>query len=156
MLHFQQQPDSHNCVTACIAMIVDRSVDELIEELDTLKSSIPEGQVNNWDVEDRFAHAQFYSKFAAENIVYFGHRPREIKQGHVYMLTVPGINIPGNFHSVVLDWTDEHPVILDPSKGRRNGQAYYYVWGMPSDKIQIMLETWLVRFQIKPTRIVLN
>ena len=114
-LKHQQQPTHNSCMSACVAMISNQSVTEVVEQ---------------W-------HDKFHSKAAwlddamdHYSIPYFYGHPKkaELLSGFIYFLTVPSLNIVGGQHQI-LAAVKEGPVveIFDPAKGRDG--AKYYVYG---------------------------
>lgn len=136
-IKWQQQPTSNTCVAACIAMIVDAPVEQIVDAF----------------------HHQFFDKQTIkirDILTYldlsYNARPLDvgsrIMPGLVYLLTVPSLNVQGCFHCVVVDYRDpSNPRVLDPGKGRK-GSKYYTLDNAPSDPLAFIMVSWIVEFEI--------
>ncbi|HCW3117106.1 hypothetical protein [Citrobacter amalonaticus] len=133
-LKHQQQPTHNSCMSACVAMISNQSVTEVVEQ---------------W-------HDKFHSKAAwlddamdHYSIPYFYGHPKkaELLSGFIYFLTVPSLNIVGGLHQI-LAAVKEGPVveIFDPAKGRDG--AKYYVYGECKKAEERELISWTIDLAI--------
>lgn len=131
---FQTQTLANNCVSACIAMVLNRPVEEVT--------------------------AEFHSKYHAHQISveqYLWshgckvHIPRadevRVVSGAVYLLCVPSLSESGAFHCVLLDWRDnDAPVLLDPSRLAR--RHYVYPGQLTDPLTEFELRSWVVDCRI--------
>lgn len=145
IIPFIRSPDNISCLAACLAMLTDNAFTFVKEQWPTL----PNGDQIHWKDEDRFI-SEFMTTAGLENELRFN-SPDTLMEGEVYLLVVPSINTPGVWHSIVVDFRSYPPRVLDPNMGRKQGQAYFYVWPTSQDlraKNQIPLTSWLVRAKI--------
>jgi len=111
-IKLQNQIDDKTCTSACIAMILHRPVNEVIE-----------------DFHDKFmadeVRASAYLRSQRIRTRACLSEDRDLTWGFVYLLAVPSINKEAGLHSVVVDMRDEdNPKVFDPQEGR-DGRKYY-------------------------------
>lgn len=134
----QTQPTPLSCACTCIAMLVGKPAQEMIDE----------------------HHYSFYHEGAelccildAEGINYKTYRTTETMRmvpGFLYLLTVPSLNIKGGNHEVLVDFRDvTNPVCYDPAKGYKD--RFYYTF----DEMEVDenvwafgLHSWVIDLQI--------
>ncbi|MDB2179364.1 hypothetical protein [Citrobacter farmeri] len=133
-LKHQQQPTHNSCMSACVAMISNQSVTEVVEQ---------------WH--DKFHSKEAWLDDAMDHyrIPYFYGHPKkaELLSGFIYFLTVPSLNIVGGQHQI-LAAVKEGPVveIFDPAKGRDG--AKYYVYGECKKAEERELISWTIDLAI--------
>lgn len=101
----RQQPDGQTCMATCLAMLLDMDTAECVARYhDKLYSQ------DFW----------FDDILDEHNIPYeYGHPARgKLYQGHVYLATVPSLNNAGGTHQIVIDYSHDEYVVLDPNIGR--------------------------------------
>ncbi len=96
------QPSKHSCMAACLAMVTGLPVEYVRQRL-------PEPA--NADECTRFlAHHQVRTELLRED---------QLWAGHLYIISLCSLNLPGQLHAAVLDWRDEQaPALYDPNFGR--------------------------------------
>ena len=106
-----QQPTDHSCVHACISMVTGVPVEDIIDE---------------YSLEDE-GMALDQEHVVVDTLGYFHityHAP-VVLQGRVFLVTVPSMNIVGNFHRIVIDArVPDNPHVYDPNKGRKGKLCY--------------------------------
>lgn len=138
MIKHQQQPTFNTCMSACIAMVASRPVDEVVELWHEKLQSKAAGIDNALD---------YY------NIPYFYGHPRSatLWDGFIYFLTVPSLNIVGGLHEVIAIFADGHENILfDPAMGRPGSK--YYVFGEPKTDNEVEIISWTVDLAVPLVR----
>lgn len=121
MLNHVQQPTADTCVSACLAMLLNKPVQNVI---------------------NAFHEAYHHDSMRVNEFTYLSglglpvqkcYTLEELDDEYVYMLGVPSLNIPGIMHSVVLyfqdwDYCGEEPdiVVLDPNKGKEGKKWYHF------------------------------
>lgn len=107
------QPTGLTCTSACLAMITFKPVQDVVLEFDAA-----------YNAHDT-TPAEYLESLGYHPKRYYTDSFNELEPGHIYLLTVPSVNLNGLLHHVVLDFRDElDPVVLDPSRGRE-GKRYY-------------------------------
>lgn len=133
------QPTQTSCVCTCVAMLLGKTAQEVI---------------------DKWHHAYYFQQeflgdiLQAEGVAYechyAAHSPT-LKPGGLYLLTVPSLNVDASFHQVIVDWRDEaKPVCFDPCKGRGDNLKYYTLDKDEWDDVNnaVLLVSWVLDFTI--------
>ncbi|UAN48029.1 hypothetical protein KGP17_11110 [Serratia sp. JSRIV001] len=138
MIEHQQQPTFNTCMSACIAMVASRPVDEVVEL---------------W-------HEKFHAKtdwlddaLDHYGIPYFYGHPKQgtLRNGFVYFLSVASLNIVGGLHQVIAILVEgDKPVFLDPVMGRPGSK--YYVFGEPKTDSEASIISWTVDLAVPLAR----
>ena len=139
MIQFVQQPTHNTCTSACLSMITGIPVADVISDF---HNDWVDGQKTNpskFLLKHGFEHSQ--EKFVWNNNIY---------GGHVYLLTVPSLNIVGGMHHIIFDANQEiGKRVFDPIKGRPD-KTYYVDWiGDEVDKNEVKLSSWVVDLEIE-------
>lgn len=132
-LVLQRQPDQHTCVAACLAMVLNRPVQEVVDEFHA-------------DFEQRKHEVDQYACTQGALLARTEDRQR-LQANKVYFLLVPSLNSPGMFHQVLAD-TRHGFEIFDPA--RQGTQAYcgrseFDLMGEPG-YTQIL--TWIIDYEV--------
>lgn len=133
MIKHQQQPNGVTCTSACIAMILDKPVSEVVAEFH----------------DDYFSNKINAADYLRKNNVVF----RELHQSEkldwkLYITIVASLNTIGDLHHIIIDLRDGGLAVLDPNKGRK-GIKYYIHWDdKPKNDLEIPLSTYIVDMEI--------
>jgi hypothetical protein len=119
-------------MSTVIAMISGRSVHEVIDTYD----------------HEFCARNIWYDRPLRDyGITYLrGHLDRaDLMSGFAHLFTVPSLNIPGDFHAVLLVWAidQENPIVLDPNY-LRDGKHFYVFEASPDEPMAHTLINWRV------------
>ncbi len=137
ILNHLTQTQDLNCASTCIAMILNGDVGEVTEEF---HDKYVGQEMEVWEYLD--AQGIKYRRCMADE--------RKLKGDHVYIMSVPSVNIPSGNHYIVVQMTDDAKnwYILDPNKGKEGRKVY----GEDTDingwtpsfefKIEDLLEYW--------------
>lgn len=122
-----KQTQSDACVATCCAMLLNRPVEEVIEEF----------------------HKDFtnYLKTTDEYLAEQGVKVRRTEDrttllfNRIYMLLVPSINTPGMFHQILADTRHGKVVIYDPSRNLRYSME-------PQGEMERQLMSWVIDYEV--------
>lgn len=128
-----KQPTLNTCVSACLAMILDKPVEEVVAEF----------------------HDKYYDSWKTttyDYLVYNGKRPvpysgggvERISTGNVYLATVASLNVPGALHQVVLDLSDSKFIVHDPMRGWPGKKYYIGPDEDPEQEGAFIIHSWSV------------
>lgn len=134
----QQQPTSTSCVSACLAMLLDVPVQQVVD-----------------DFHDKY-HAQEqlpHEYLAAKGLTTSPGKSTELAlyPGKLYLVAAPSLNIEANMHEIIVDFRDKENcmVILDPNQGKEGKKYYVY---KPEAKLQeneVNLICWFIDYEIE-------
>lgn len=114
MITFQQQPDDKTCVSACLAMLLDVPVDQVVREFH-------DGYMARETAVDTFLGG-----FGIKAEPCYSAKPAPVENG-LYLVAVPSLNIPATTHQVIFDSRDlEDFHFYDPQRGRPDRR--FYIW----------------------------
>lgn len=116
-LKLQQQPTGDTCVSACLAMILDLPVQQVIDEF------------HRDYCDDKITSAEYLqSKGVKVKIHPAITRKRSFKGLH--LITVPSLNIEGALHQIIWDRRvgEDGPIIFDPNEGKPGKRYYVNKW----------------------------
>lgn len=130
----QLQPTPDTCTSACLAMILD----------------VPVANVVEYFHEDWVAGKTDPALFLARNLAKFQiHREpfdNTLEYGKVYLLTVPSINVMSKNHHVIVDMRhgEGKEIVYDPNNGRVDIK-YYVGWTKGRQVLeQYPLNSWAI------------
>jgi len=106
-----QQSTDNGCMSACIAMVLDLPLDEVME---AFHDDYHEGEIRAEDY-IRMRGVDVELLFAAGSRVY---------SDQLYIVSVPSLNLEGINHVVVMDTRNNETKVFDPNEGRE-GKRYY-------------------------------
>lgn len=139
VIEHQTQPTPMGCVCTCLAMLMGRSVIDVIEQYHD--SYFSEKSI---DIVDILADNGFiFQREWADTVT-------TLLPGAVYVLTVPSLNIPGGLHMVLMDYRDPHnPRVLDPAKGYGT-RKYYTCDTYEADSVDaaFLMFSWIIGYTI--------
>lgn len=134
------QPTQNTCVCTCVAMLLGKTAQEVI---------------------DKWHHAYYFQKEFLGDILeeeglsvecHYSAGSAKLLPGNLYMITVPSLNIEGSLHQVIVDWRDAAvgPVCLDPAKGLSDRKYYTLSEDEWDDVVEArLLTSWILDFTIK-------
>lgn len=130
MITLVTQTTPTNCVSACIAMIMDKPIDKVTAEFDQrYKSDFEISELDYFRENDIDCEACFSTQ-------------RQLFKGFVYTLAVPSLNIDGGLHSIVCYCPHEgEPQLFDPNKGRE--ERKHYVLADAQDPMTVKLSSYV-------------
>lgn len=135
----QMQPTPDTCTSACLAMILDVPVENVVEFFH----------------KDWMARKTDPAHFLVRNFVKFQiHREpydNVLKYGEVYLISVPSVNITGRNHHLLVDMRqgEGKEIIYDPNEGRMD-KSYYVGWTKGREKDgQYPLKSWTIELLIE-------
>lgn len=115
----QQQPTGKSCVSTCLAMLLDKPVQEVIDEFHADYS-------NGDNDEDKYLE----SKGLICRALWSNHRTLE--EGKLYLVSIPSLNLVAYTHEIIFDWRDPTEFkVIDPNMGKEGKK--YYVWKLAED-----------------------
>lgn len=112
----QMQPCPYSCVSTCMAMIVGRPAQEVIEEMHK--------PYRDGDLTMR----QMLERLGVEYTAFFSLDCPPLADEGVYLCTSPSLNIEGGNHQILIEVTDDGYFVFDPVYGR-DGRKYYVARG---------------------------
>jgi hypothetical protein len=127
-IHLQKQPGFMMCVSACVAMILRRPVDHVVDEFHKPFMDF-EIEVDTYLAKQGVEAVRTMDRYT-------------LHPNCVYMVTVPSLNSIGKFHEVIVDMRTEK--VYDPS--REPAQQYEIeVSGEPGFT---GLMSWIIDYEI--------
>ena len=136
----QTQPTSNTCVCTCLAILLGKPAQEVIDKWHARYYTQQEVMLDILE-EEGFAVECHYSAGRAT-----------LLPGFAYLLTVPSLNLEGQMHQVIVDWRDAAvgPVCLDPAKGLPDRKYYTLSEDEWDDVVEArLLTSWILDFTIK-------
>lgn len=128
-----KQPTANSCVSACLAMLLNKPVQEVMAEFH-------DKYYNGWQI----TVYDYLVKNGVECIPYSGGGDERITSGNVYLATVASLNIPGSLHQIILDLSDGKFVIHDPIKGWPGKKFYVGPDEDPEQEGAFIIHSWSV------------
>lgn len=127
---WQQQPTPDSCMVTCLAMAVNKNVQEMYDQH---HDELYEKRYWLDDVLDCYDVPYFY-----------GHPKKNgLLSGFVYFITVASLNIEGGLHQILVKRDrDGVTTLYDPVKGREGKR--YYVYGDSTAPDNVSLITWVI------------
>lgn len=98
------QPTHNTCVSACMAMILDKDIDIIVNEF---HDKYWENSIENNEFDYLDKHGVAYELCTA--------RDQGIYEGTINYLSVPSLNIVGGIHAIIVDARNGY-VVYDPCK----------------------------------------
>lgn len=108
----QMQPCPYSCVSTCLAMIIGRPAQEVIDEM---HKSYRDGELTL---------RQMLESLGIEYTAFFSLDCPPLADEGVYLCTSPSLNIEGGNHQILIEVTDENYFVLDPVRGREDRKYY--------------------------------
>lgn len=123
-----QQTQKLNCASACLAMLTDKTVEEVTEDFH-------EGYTNN--IKEVWEYLE--QNDVLFTILLAGCRLPDLDK--VYLASVPSLNIKGGLHYIVIETTEDgNWWIYDPNLGREE-----VMWYVASDKHVINEQSFAIK-----------
>lgn len=135
-LQHQIQPTWNSCASTCVAMLLGRPVQDVVNELhDAYMADVC--ALPHY----LHRHGVKFKPAVSDGGAPDGYVENRIEFGHLYLLTVPSLNMDATLHFILLDARDDKAVAtLDPNMGRE-GKRYYINWfDEPTGPEQIRLD----------------
>jgi len=133
------QPTPTTCVCTCVAMLLGKTAQEVVDKWHDLYYHHQEPLMDILE-EEGLSVEYHYSAGSAK-----------LLPGNLYMITVPSLNIEGSLHQVIVDWRDTAvgPVCLDPAKGLLDRKYYTLSEDEWDDVVEArLLTSWILDFTI--------
>lgn len=137
LIKHQQQPDATSCVCTCIAMLINKPASDIIAEFhdDYMEGNVSvENYLALWNISALPMLTTDWRK----------------KDGGLYLVVAPSLNIKSLTHQLILDWRDVKagPVVFDPNQGKTGKEYYVNKW--PQDLLdgEYNLEGFSFDFEI--------
>lgn len=131
----QQQPTPTSCVSACLAMLLDIPVKDVIDEFHDkyMKADI--------DADDYLKAKGVKAKSCLST-------HRRIEPGKVYLIAAPSLNLEASTHEIIFDFRDDF-VVLDPNMGKVGKK--YYVWKAGKDlgELEVDVKSYFFDFEVE-------
>lgn len=130
------QPTVMSCMAACLAMLLDRDVEEVDNEfsLDYVRGYI-----------DVASYLYRQGIFAQPHVTAGMH---QIRPGRLYLATVPSLQLPGLFHQIIIDARFDGVTVYDPAKGLEGKQYYSYDHIAEENELAYPLRSFLIDYEI--------
>lgn len=136
MIKLVQQPTPDSCTSACLSMLTNVDVNDVVSSFH-----------NDWK-SLKSNPSEFLSHNGIRHSVNKDVFSHKVNWGNVYLLTVPSLNIEGGLHHILLDLTGDFESVLDPNNGKE-GKKYYTGWSCEAAGLQVQLTSWMVDIEIK-------
>lgn len=107
----QQQNYNNSCASACMAMLLGRTSQEVEEEFHEAY---------------RAKGDPYLFEYAAEQglVLEESRSTQALEPDYVYLVGVPSLNMRATMHLVVIDLRGDENVVYDPNKGRQGKWVY--------------------------------
>lgn len=112
IISHQMQPCPYSCVSTCLAMIVGRPAQKIIEEM---HQSYRDGELTL---------RQMLERLGVEYTAFFSLDCPPLADEGVYLCTSPSLNIEGGNHQILIEVADDNYFVLDPVQGREDRKYY--------------------------------
>lgn len=135
----QKQPTPDTCTSACLAMILDIPVDEVVKEFH-----------EDW-MNRRTDPAHYLIKKLAKFQIHREPYDNALLFGKVYLVTVPSVNITGRNHHIIVDMRHGpgKEIVYDPNDGRLD-KCRYVGWTKGREELgQYSLKAWAIDLSIE-------
>lgn len=109
------QPCPVSCVAACLAMVLGKEVNKVIDELAMQGAHVP------------LDCSQYIPYLVQNNILPLfksGDSPFCFIHGGLYLVTINSLNIMSGSHMIILDLREDEPIVYDPAKGRNSSKHF--------------------------------
>lgn len=139
-LTHQMQPTFNSCMSACLAMLLDRPVEEVVASYHDLMAG--------WEM----TMGDILSIEGIPHMMGKGiNQTPTIFHDYVYVLCMPSLTCQGLLHQVLLDTRNEQTVMYDPLKG--TGKPYYTFDESDKSPIAVKPVSWVVDYVVDPLEI---
>lgn len=133
----QMQPTGSSCICACVAMLTGKPVEEVVD-----KYHVHFFNNQSITLRDILEEEQFTVERGSESAGDL------LAPGHVYLLTVPSLNLVGLFHEIIVDYREAMDVkVFDPAQGRK-GARFYTLDNAHEDPKSFILASWIIDYKI--------
>ncbi len=133
-IKLQKQVQPNGCMSACLAMLLGRHVNDVSAEFNTKYHTLEVEPV-------AYAHAQGLTLEYPEQ----GPLSDILFPDFIYIAVVPSLNTPGMLHAIIVDVRDSNNVkVYDPATGQQYMSPTEY-WGEPGTT---KLVSWIVKYKV--------
>lgn len=134
----KQQTESNNCVSACIAMVTGADVVDVTSEFNI------DYHANKTQAHDYFD--EFGIEYRMCHTV-----ERDLKPGHVYMISVPSLNIENSIHCLMAQTFEDGWIVIDPNEGKEGRRHFTHHPDnlVGDDKAVLMSGNWFACYEFE-------
>ena len=119
-INHQQQPTWNTCVSACVAMLLNKPVDEVVSEFHE------DYRAERVDPDEYLMKNGVNCEVLLTNA--------KLEMGSIYLCSVPSLNKQALTHAILLDMRDEFWSLYDPNMGKEG--KLYYVPNIPDEEVE--------------------
>lgn len=133
----QQQPNYDTCTSACLAMILDLPVKDVIAEFH-----------EDW-MNRKSDPAQYLAPKGVQFEIHRDPYDNCLEWGKLYLMTAASVNVSGQFHHLLVDLRggEDNVAVYDPNRGKLD--KAYYVWHERQEIEQYQLKAWCIDMAIE-------
>lgn len=131
LINHQTQPCPVSCVSTCLAMLLDRPAEAVIE------------QFHKRYREHGISMREMLSQLAIPFNSFDTCDDRLLDSVGAYLVVVPSLNITGGTHQILIEVTEDDYYVIDPVMGRQ-GRRYYVNRGAASGDLEIELNSFTI------------
>ena len=137
IIKHQQQPTSTSCASACIAMLLNVPVEDVIKKFHD-KYKAGEMNIDHYLLNHGLTIEPLLSSYW------------QAQWDGIYLAAVPSLNIKANLHEIIIDTRNNDVKIYDPNMGKPS--KCYYVNDDKEDKTEFEygLISYILEFKIHP------
>ncbi|WPJ72109.1 hypothetical protein DEEACLCL_00092 [Salmonella phage CRW-SP2] len=139
-LNHQVQPTATTCMSTCLAMLLDRPVEDII--------SLHHEDLSQWEITIGDILCMNGIPFILGKGI---NQVATIYHDYVYVLCAPSLTSPGILHQILLDTRHGNTVVYDPLKG--SGKPYYTLDEDDESPLAVKLVSWVVDYIVDPHEI---
>ena len=103
MIKLVTQTLPNNCVSACLSMITERSIEEITQKFHDAYHA------------HTYCMHDYLAEKGIEFIKHYSGPCCTLNRGFIYMLSVPSLNYIGGMHELIVDYSKSIPEIFDPA-----------------------------------------
>ena len=130
----QKQPTDKTCTSTCLAMILDKPVQEIVEDF------------HQDYLEYNFMPSQ-YLEACGVKVKKFYSEGNLIRAEKLYLVTVPSINTQAGLHHILVDTRDiKNPKVYDPQEG--TGNKFYVFYKTDDNPDSVELKGFVIDLEI--------
>lgn len=133
------QPTHNTCASTCLAMLLDVPAKEVIDEFHSM-----------YFTGEYTVRQYLKEKGVVADRLYTDGDDQALWDGHIYLVTVPSLNIQAGTHYIIIDCRDDdaNPIIYDPAKGREGKKYYITRFEQPANEFEVHLSGFVVDHRI--------
>ncbi len=131
----QMQPTYNSCVSACIAMILDVPVSEIIDDF----------HYKYHDHKDIPSHYMRRKGLPVKSLLA---ESADMMMNKIYGLIVPSLNIEAGTHLILMEIDDNDNVAIYDPAYLREDKRYYVYNKIPDTPSEVLLKCFVAEFEI--------